>query len=338
MSAIRLLASVSLTSDSKFKMMRTSDRDERFRDERFEAALAILTQLLDHPTTELPGVHCLSRTTLHRLLHDVRVELRARGLGSLRTNRPILEGLENAGLLKRLPIDPPTTGTPLLFVFDSRGESSLEVHPIEILQALEPAGVICYFTALELHGLTVQPTPHHHVAILKAPRPASSTVGASTSGSRRAYDPLGTAILTYQGLPYYKTSRSTDLLVGYQLRYLDGRNLARVTTLEQTLLDTLHRPISCGGPEVVFESWQNGLDRLDDELLAALLERIGREDLSRKVGWMLEMLERQMAPKLLDYLEGIRDTADPADPTTIVPLLSGYENSRLDRRWLITTP
>lgn len=318
--------------------MSTSDRDERFRDELFEAALAILTQLLDHPTPELPGVHCLSRATLHRLLDNVRAELQARGLGALRTNRQILEALANAGLLKPLSLEAAASRAPSLFVFDSRGESSLELHPIEILQAFEPAGVVCYFTALEIHGLTVQPTPHHHVAVLAAPRAASSRRVTSRSRSRRSYDPLGTAILTYQGLPYYKTSRSADLLVGYQLRYLDPRNLARVTTLEQTLVDTLHRPISCGGPEVVFESWQNGLDRLDDELLAALLERIGREDLSRKVGWMLETMERPVTGKLADYLERVRRAVDRSDPMAIVPVLQGFENPHVDRRWLVGTP
>ncbi|NJL29899.1 MAG: hypothetical protein HC897_19385 [Thermoanaerobaculia bacterium] len=318
--------------------MSSSVRDERFRNERFEAALAILTHLLDHPTAELPGVHCLNRATLHRLLHEVRAELQARGLGILRTNRPLVEGLENAGLLKRLSIQPATTRTPPIFAFDSRGESSLEVHPIEILQALEPRGVICYFTALELHGLTVQPTPHHHIATLKIHRPASSTTGTSKGGSHRAYDPLGTAILTYQGLPYYRTSRSSDLLVGYQLRYLDPRNLARVTTLEQTLVDTLHRPISCGGPEVVFEGWRNALDRLDDELLAALLERIGREDLSRKVGWMLETLERPTQGRLTDHLDQTRTEVDRSRVDTAPPLLQGFGNHRLDSRWMLRVP
>jgi predicted transcriptional regulator of viral defense system len=33
--------------------------------------------------------------------------------------------------------------------------------------------------------------------------------------------------------------------------------MVRITTLEQTLLDTLHRPLSCGGPPIVIEAWEH---------------------------------------------------------------------------------
>ena len=47
------------------------------------------------------------------------------------------------------------------------------------------------------------------------------------------------------------------------MRAYGPRAQIRITTLEQTLLDSLYKPFLCGGPEVVFEAWQDAVDRLD---------------------------------------------------------------------------
>ena len=61
-----------------------------------------------------------------------------------------------------------------------------------------------------------------------------------------------------------------------------------MTTLEQTLLDTLHKPWSCGGSSVVFEAWERGVPLLDEERTAEYLMKIGRFDLTRRGGYMLD--------------------------------------------------
>ena len=56
------------------------------------------------------------------------------------------------------------------------------------------------------------------------------------------------------GCRRYTTRREAHRVVGVQTRYVNEKSRYRVTTLEQTLVDTLHRPHSCGGPAVVFEA------------------------------------------------------------------------------------
>ncbi|MFT3882954.1 MAG: hypothetical protein QM703_25270 [Gemmatales bacterium] len=76
---------------------------------------------------------------------------------------------------------------------------------------------------------------------------------------------LGEWLFTYKGLRYYKTTKENRLVPGIQTRFLNPTSIVRITSLEQTLLDTLHRPLSCGGPAVVMEAWEQGITRAKKE-------------------------------------------------------------------------
>jgi hypothetical protein len=43
------------------------------------------------------------------------------------------------------------------------------------------------------------------------------------------------------------------------MRVVSPRTWLRITTLEQTLLDTLLQPLRCVGEAVVLEAWENGV-------------------------------------------------------------------------------
>lgn len=261
--------------------------------------------------------------------------------------------------------------------------------PLELLQAYQSAGVICYFSALAYHSLTTQLASHHHIANPCLPvqsqdgdpcqtthRHAAGTTGsggggpqrenatqeAADSGStaiRRKRNPLGTEVFTYQGIPCYLHRRRSNLLQGAQVRDVDARTRLRITSREQTLLDTLQTPAACGGVAVVFEAWENGTLDLDEERLAERLQGLNHPLVFRRVGAMLERLGYRAGSRLQGLLqkhqfpdeehhfssallapgsmEAAAAAAAPPAPQAIA-LLPGHPFATLSPRWGVLVP
>jgi predicted transcriptional regulator of viral defense system len=110
----------------------------------------------------------------------------------------------------------------------------------------------------------------------------------------------------------------------------------RVTTVEQTLVDTLHRPMSCGGAAVVFEAWDTGADRLDHNSLATLLARVDDPRLTRRVGYMLSHRLGTLEPHLLSVLTAAQRRSPVL--TDAVSLLNGVPYTTHDARWNLLVP
>jgi predicted transcriptional regulator of viral defense system len=110
-----------------------------------------------------------------------------------------------------------------------------------------------------------------------------------------------------------------------------------MTTLEQTLLDTLHKPWSCGGSSVVFEAWERGLPLLDETRVLEYLKKIGRTDLTRRVGYMLENNNYSpVDPKLCKLLNDAKAKVKKGQMLTI-PLLPDVPSKALDDTWGVYT-
>jgi hypothetical protein len=280
-------------------------------------------------------------TVLIHSLQRIRRDLSIHGLHDRRSNRSWLQQLQRSGVLHPIPLQAPDTGAPLekLFLIEFGAREDVDVDPIELLQAWEPRGVICYFTALRFHALTTQPPSHHHVAVLVSPvRRPPQLFRSDSSAGHRTFTPLGTPLFWHKGLLYHRTSRDPQYLPGIQTRFLNDRAMFRISTLEQTLLDTLHRPMSCGGPSVVFEAWEEGLPRIDETRLLEYLSRIDNGPLARRVGYMLEARQYEAGKELTDLLERHRKTVVPDDAAAWNSLLPGYTFSRRDERWLLEVP
>ena len=144
---------------------------------------------------------------------------------------------------------------------------------------------------------------------------------------------MGTLAFTHDGLPYF-TSRRRFPLTKVQTRYLNARTIVRTTTIEQTLLDTLHRPQRCGGPEVVCESWERGLSLIDEGALAACLRLPEGHVLVRRVGAMLAHLGHRPQN---DDLRGVLLPGGKDDDAPIA-LLPGIQYSRVDPTWRVLVP
>lgn len=302
--------------------------------------VAELNERLKTPSEELPNVQWFSEYHLRSLLLDVS---RAAKATPKLSGRTLLHMLIDSKLVRQLPPDDFRDGENSHAIYSLELGGTTSISPIELLQITQASytrTIICYFTALEYHELTTQETPHHHVAVLKAPakraQPESITDPASVEKS--AGEPsLGTLLFRYQDVPYYVTYRDPALMPGIQTVRYSPSCLVRMTTLEQTLLDTLHRPWSCGGPAVVFEAWERGLPLLDDARLAHCLKAVGRADFTRRAGYMLEQFGHVADDSNLRAL--LSDAKDKVKAGTVptIPLLPAVPSSLHNETWGINS-
>jgi len=301
--------------------------------------VAELNERLKAPSDELPNVQWLSEYFLRRLLLDVAKTAKA---PTTLSGRTLLRMLVDSQLARQLPPDDfsDASKSPAIYSLELGGVPS--ISPIELLQATQSSyqnTAICYFTALERHELTTQEAPHHHVASLKAPskqpRPKPVPSPSDADDSRRKPS-LGTLLFRYQDIPYYMTQRDPALVPGIQTVRLSPSCQVRMTTLEQTLLDTLHKPWSCGGPSVVFEAWERGLPLLEDARLAHCLKAIGRNDFIRRAGYMLEQFNHGTTDN--DLLALLSDAKDKVKAHTVptIPLLPDIPSTLHNETWGIT--
>lgn len=315
-------------------------RDSLSTQEFLEHLLAEFGAMFARPSTDLPTVRCVSRTVLSGLLRSIRDDLAAPGFASLAPAR-MIASLMHAGLLHQLPVDFGANAGPRTALYLVGLETSTaDVDPIELLVGWEPHGVVCYFTALQLYSLTTQVPTHHHIARLSMR--ASSNEGRELAGlsategtGQRQFDPLGTLQFRYEGVSYYRTRRDSRFLPGTVWREFSDKARCRVTTLEQTLLDSLHRPLACGGPSVALEAWTRGLSELSQARLLDCLVALADDRLTRRVGYLLETNDFRPEGPLLKLLDQVRLRSSGADPISLLP---GMPYVHVDATWRVTTP
>ena len=126
---------------------------------------------------------------------------------------------------------------------------------------------------------------------------------------------------------------------GIQKRYYTNKTVVSITTYEQTLLDTLDRPLSCGGPSVVFEAWANAASELDQRRILAHLKAIEDQQLTRRVGYMLlDHLQHKLDAGLRRYLDRTRTELKEDQTAGVISLLPGYQYSHTNHDWSLEVP
>ncbi len=307
----------------------------------WNSLLAELGERLKKPSADLPNVQWLSEPRLKRLLVDIRKTIKA---SPTLSGVKLLQMLIDSKLAQMLKLDDYQASKMAHVVYYLELGSMPPISPVELLQTTQVSferSVICYFTALEYHELTTQETPHHHIASLKKttrPKVATQLQSASDQAGQSTRPPyLGTLLFNYEGVPYYVTYRDPQLIPGIQTVHISPTCQVRMTTLEQTLLDTLHKPWSCGGSSVVFEAWERGLPLLDETRVLEYLKKIGRTDLTRRVGYMLENNNYSpVDPKLCKLLNDAKAKVKKGQMLTI-PLLPDVPSKALDDTWGVYT-
>jgi len=301
-----------------------------------ELLLAALAKHLDKPSDLLPSVRCISLRTLRELIAEIRAQEQHASLRKAPIHA-LVGQLEAAAIISALALDTVHQPSDQLFAV-GLGTDPDSLEPADLLMALEPKGVACYFSALALHRLTTQFPAHHHVArlIWRSPRAGPAyPVAPRLSSASPTHRKLGTLRVTWGGLPYYSTQRDLSLVTGVAVHHLSDRLQCRVTTLEQTLLDTLLRPASCGGPPRVFEAWEVARSSTSVELMVGLLGRIDHPELWRRAGFMMENQQYDILPDARATLE---HRAQLAAPEPAVSLLPGVPYTRIEPRWRLLVP
>jgi hypothetical protein len=247
------------------------------------------------------------------------------------------------GLASHVPIEDVSKPGPsrdfiLLGIQESR---ELQVDPLELLQAYDPQGVICYFSALAYYELTTQIPASQHIASLithKTPSVAKPATKLSAAPKGTVRSKLGTRVFSYGGVPFYSTKRSRKSIPGVKTRVLGPATNIRIATVEQTLLDTLQYPFHCGGPEVVLESWARQTGTTDEDLFLAYLKAIQIPPLTRRVGALFELLGIPATGALGSYLDATKKTVLEQPETPWIPLLRGVPYSREITGWKVLVP
>lgn len=303
---------------------------------------AFVKRLAAEPSTALNPA-CLSQLALRNLLGDILSELETRGIGPCFEKGQVKTWLLETGLLTAIPVEYGETKRTLrttFYTLDLARRRFANASPYELLQAYDADGVICYFSAIAFHSLSTQPPMHHHIAILHDYREKTDRKTASTALTSlpRKYCELGTRLFKYAEVPYYKTSRERRLVPGIQTRYLGPNSLIRITTLEQTLLDVLHRPLSCGGPAVAFEAWEQGLSNLNENRLTDHLIAMEHLPTMQRLGYMLDTLDFKPQNRLASVLESCVARLEHADPSAYRQLFPGVKYENLRTPWLVYGP
>jgi predicted transcriptional regulator of viral defense system len=312
--------------------------------ERWEVFLRALSERLSVASEKIPTVRCWKHSALTA---EIKAVIRA-NQSELRTTFPpacnVIEHLKRMGWVQPIQAQPSEGRDHIEFLLvDAGSREGQSVSPLELLQAWLPTGVICYFSALTHHELTTQTAAYHHIARLTHPRPRKEPVWATEpkpTGEAVERSPLGTDIFRLAEVACYVTRRDASLVPGIQMRVVSPRTWLRITTLEQTLLDTLLQPLRCGGEAVILEAWQNGVNAMDGDRMSEYLGKIQRDDLDRRVGAVLDLLGTDVATSSLGHRLGALKERLATATTEIpnIPLLWGFQFPDRSEAWKVRIP
>ena len=286
--------------------------------EKLEMFIPLLAAKVSKPDADHPTVRVWRDTEL---------------IGTFPPAKAVVQQLERLGWLKRLPVQGDTNGR-VFFLMEQEAAKGVAIDPLELLQAALPSGVISYFAAVSFHELTTQAPNFFHVGRLAKGLPPEFAPNPTPPDR----NPLGTHLFDFEGAAFYESKRFEGLTVGVQLRAIGPRTWYRITSVEQTLLDTILQPRRCGGEAVVLEAWSRASERADLEKMAELLVKIGRDSLIRRVGAMMEIqgIELRDSDSMQSLLGSQMQRI--AAEAEFIPLLPGFDYNRPNQNWRVWIP
>jgi predicted transcriptional regulator of viral defense system len=320
----------------------TPTRDRSPHSPRWEEFLKAFTARVAKPTSSLLSVRCITKQTLSGIFSEIQQELNLPS--TFPSGVAIIAHLISMGFASRIPVEG-TAGTApskefiLLGIQESQ---DLDVDPLELLQTYDQQGTICYFSALAYFNLTTQVPVHHHIATLTN----QSTTNTNLERSATIVNPkktntkskLGTYLFNYEGVPFYCTKRTKSSIPGIKIRVVSSRTNLRITTIEQTLLDTLQYPFHCGGQEVALEAWGRHIGQIDGDLFLDYLRTIRIDPLTRRVGAIFDLFGIPPARDLDFFLKESKSRILSQPEVPEIPLFRGINSQRINPIWKILVP
>lgn len=309
---------------------------------KWDSFLNNLFEFLAKPESKLISVRCLSQYTLSKIFKKIQIKL---DLHTFISGTKITKHLESMGLAFKVPVKgvKSSSSSKSFYLLGISTSKKGTVQPFELLQAYKQDGIICYLSALFYFNLTTQFPSHHHIAtiIKKAERISTeqtSNIMNEKSDDKRKRNKLGTFGFSYQDLAFYSTRRKDYTIPGVQLRIFNSRTKIRITTIEQTLLDTLQYPYRCGGPSVIFEAWKTHKNKINESKILDYLKQIGSDNLSRRVGAMFEIFKYRSSKDLSNHLKEIQNSILTTNEILDIPLFKGISYSNINTNWKILIP
>jgi hypothetical protein len=311
--------------------------------DRLKLLLRVLQRSVISPSEAHPTVQYWKSTDLVREIETIKRAHRAELKTTFPPAREVLRHLEEIGWIQVVPLETPPErpASPTVYKIDMEAGPADTADPLEVLQACQPDGVLCYFGVVAFHELTTQTAPFFHIArLVDAPPVRVKPALEKQAEPLPERNPLGQELFRYQGASGYLTKRRRSDVVGVQRRVIGSRTSLRMTTLEQTLLDTMRYPRHCGGESVVFEAWERAVDRWDVDRLADHLAQLNQPEADRRVGAMLDLLDMPGgSTKLQARLDIVREALEKSNvmPPEI-PVLADHEYPRVHPIWRVRLP
>lgn len=292
-------------------------------------ALASSTQ----SANALASSRCISHPRLVQLITDARDGLNPPALRSY-SGIQLIELLKKTAIICPIPLKSTSLRNSVQIYTIGVNTKLATIPPAEILQAYAPNGVLCYFTAIEYYNLTTQPTPHHHIATLRSESSKQRATSIGRSNHTDSQLSLGTSEFILDNTTYYSTSRNSSNLQSTQRRQINPYCVVNITTLEQTLLDCLHRPRSSGGPAVIFEAWENGLTQTSPERILTLARQIANNAQLRRTAYMIAQYIPN-SPVLSEIKQLVEEASSGQEAPTLLP---GIPYTNINNDWGLRVP
>jgi len=142
---------------------------------------------------------------------------------------------------------------------------------------------IGYFSALQIHSLTTQPTLIEQIVVNKQIKPSS---------------------LLVKEIPFKFIFHNAKHFFGNKRTWIDSFNRVQCSDLEKTIIDCLFKPEYAGGITEIAKAIYKLKDKIDYSIVFQYAKRFDSQAVIKRLGFLLELLE--VKNTMIDELQELR--------------------------------
>jgi len=145
---------------------------------------------------------------------------------------------------------------------------------------------IGYYSAMEIHSLTTQPSLVERIVVNQQVKPS---------------------ILEIQGIKFQFIYHNAHHFFGGKKIWLDAFNKISCSDLEKTIVDSLYKPDYSGGIVEIAKALYKSKDKIDYQKLYHYCERFKAQSVIKRLGFLLDLLN--ISNPISDDLQRIRSNS-----------------------------
>ncbi|GAP72661.1 hypothetical protein SAMD00024442_4_5 [Candidatus Symbiothrix dinenymphae] len=142
---------------------------------------------------------------------------------------------------------------------------------------------IGYFSALQIHSLTTQPSLKEQIVVNKQVKPSK---------------------LLVKNIPFQFVYHNEKHFFGNKKTWIDSFNRVQCSDLEKTIIDCLFKPDYAGGITEIAKAIYKIKDKIDYSKLLEYAKRFDSQAVVKRLGFLLELLE--IKHSAIDELQKLR--------------------------------